>query len=223
MSPLSLLLMPFRTSPISRLRDKSSLSIDDDIYQYYSNFPPIYALELRKEREEPEHEFVILKMDDMITYYCIERRPSKGTNIKSKLRGCRAEDTITPLNDEDYKRVCRLTDSKITQFFWDEPEPDLYTVLAFCNAIRKDPDSEKFTLAQFNCFFFARTLTLLIARHFLLRQYCRIHKSPRNDVSSLLGPEIDAIVDEAMNSTFSWDSLISISIVFDSDVRMILL
>jgi len=134
MSPLSLLLMPFRTSPISRLRDKSSLSIDDDIYQYYSNFPPIYALELRKEREEPEHEFVILKMDDMITYYCIERRPSKGTNIKSKLRGCRAvtslrqasqhktQSPIDPTDTSQVVRVMRTRPSRSRQALKDAPK-----------------------------------------------------------------------------------------------------
>ena len=47
--------------------------------------------------------------------------------------------------------VPELTDCKITQAFGGEPKPDLYTVFAFCNAIRKDSDAEKYTLAQFNC------------------------------------------------------------------------
>jgi len=84
--------------------------------------------------------------------------------------------------------------------FRGEPKPDLHTVLDYCNAIRKDPDTKKYTLAQFNCYFFARTLTILITRHFLLRLLCyRIHKSPKNDFGSLPGPEIDAIVDDVMD------------------------
>ncbi|KAF8347611.1 hypothetical protein F5887DRAFT_1157728 [Amanita rubescens] len=175
------------------------------------------TLELRKEREEPEHEFVILRTLDLDTHYRIERRPLEGTNFNSKLNGCKAEDTITPLDDQDYHKVSKLTNCKIIQDFF-EPMPDLYTVFAICDAIRKDPNAEKYTLAQFNCYFFARTLTLLIARHFLLRQYCRIHKSPRNDFGSLPGSEIDAIMDEAMNKMPTRVPWIGI-ILFDSDIR----
>ena len=223
MSLLSLLQVPFRSSSRSRSRDKSSFPIDDNIYGRYSNNLSIDTLELRKERGEPEHEFVILQMADMNTYYRIERRPSEGTNINSKLHGCKAEDTITPLDGQDYRSVCDLTDCKITQVFWGEPKPDFHTVFAFCNAIHKDSDAEKYTLAQFNCYFFARTLTLLISRYFLLRLSCRLHKSPISDFDSLPGHVLDDTVDKAMNNADSWDFLISIYIVFDSDVRMMLL
>ncbi|KAF8344503.1 hypothetical protein F5887DRAFT_262832 [Amanita rubescens] len=218
MSVLPLLLVPFRSLSSSppHSRYMSSLPIDDNIFGHYSNNLSIDTLDLRKERKEPEHEFVILKMAD--TYYRVERRPSEGTGFNSKLHGCKAEDTITPLNSQAYRKVCGLTDCKIAQVFWGEPKPDLHTVFAFCNAIHKDSDAEKYTLAQFNCYFFARTLTLLISRHFLTGLYCRIGK-PRNDFSSLPGPEIDAIMDDAMNSTLSLDFLASIHIVFDSDTK----
>ena len=212
-SALSLLSMPLRSSSTSH---SSSRPIDDGIYRYYPNVP-ISRLVLRKEREELGHEFVILKMADMNTYYRIERRPSKGANINSKLRGCKAKDTITRLDDQDYERVCRHSDPKITQLFR-EPYPDLHTVFAFCNVIRRGPDINRYTLTKFNCYFFARTLTLLITRDSLVRQY-RAYISPRN-FDSLSGPEIDAIVDQVkMPTRVPRMSLIR----FDSKVRMILL
>ncbi|KAF8344770.1 hypothetical protein F5887DRAFT_969783, partial [Amanita rubescens] len=191
MPAFSILSMASRSSSSPQSRDMSSLPIDDDIYQRYANHP-IISLELWKEREEPEHEFVVLKVDDVKrNYYRIERRPLKGANVNSKLRGCKAEDTITSLHERDY-----FTKEK-------ERKPDLHTFFAFCNAIRKDPDTEKYTLAQFNCYFFARTLALLIIRHFLQRLYCaRI--SLRNNFDGLTGVQIDAKVDEAMNKTRLW-------------------
>ena len=178
-------------------RDKSSRPIDDDIYRCYSN-TPIFKLVLGKEREEPGHEFIILKMFNLsLGYYRVERRPSEGTSIKSMLNGCEAEDTITPLDENKYKKVEACTDNKIVVLFRHDPMPDLHTIFAICNAIRKDPDAEKYTLTHFNCYFFARTLTLLITRQFLLRLSCRIHKSPRNNFGSLSEPEIDAIVNQA--------------------------
>jgi len=155
------------------------------------------------EKEEPEHEFVILHMtadSPGATHYLIERRPSEGTNINSKLRGCEAADTITPLDKSSLPSLHEASKKILQNFHGAEPKPDLYTVFDICNAIRMDPDSEQYTLAEFNCYFFARTLTLLIARHSFLRQYCRIHRPPRNDFGSLPGPEIDAILSEATNS-----------------------
>jgi hypothetical protein len=202
MAPLSLLTMPFRSSSTTRSRDEFTLPIDDGIYQCTPNLS-FDHLELWKEKEEPEHEFVILHMtadSPGATHYLIERRPSEGTNINSKLRGCEAADTITPLDKSSLPSLHEASKKILQNFHGAEPKPDLYTVFDICNAIRMDPDSEQYTLAEFNCYFFARTLTLLIARHSFLRQYCRIHRPPRNDFGSLPGPEIDAILSEATNS-----------------------
>lgn len=212
--------MPFRSSSTPRApRNKSSLPIDDDIYQ---RNPNVYVLSLRfmKEREDPEHEFLILRTD-YDDFYRIERRPSKGSTINSKLLGCKAEDTVTHLNGRECTRVSRVTSCRLNLHFCGEPKPDLHTVFDYCNAIRKDPDSKKYTLAQFNCYFFARTLTVLITRHILLRRLCcRIHKSPKNDFGSLPGPEIDAILDEVMDKMLPRGHWLTV-ILFDFTVRMI--
>jgi len=192
------------SSSTTRPRDGSSIPIDDDIYECYPNLS-FDRLELWKANEEPaRHEFVILHMtadSPGAKQYRIERRPSEGANITSKLGGCGAEDTITPNLNQSGPPLCLEANKKIDlHFHRAEPKPDLYTVFAICNAIRMDPESEQYTLREFNCYFFARTLTLLIARHFFLHQYCRIHKPPRNDLGSLPGPEIDDILIEATNS-----------------------
>jgi hypothetical protein len=142
------LVLSMPSSNLSRSRNKSSRPIDDDIKKHYSNNNfSIDVLRLWKETEEPEHEFIILITNDDRDVYRIERRPSKGTNIRSKLHGCKAEDTITHLDDQGWERVRRHADRNVTQYF-SEPMPDLYTVFAFCNAIRRDPDTEKYTVAE---------------------------------------------------------------------------
>jgi len=174
--------------------DSSSCRIDDKIYGHYPN-TNIDWLELRKEREEPQHEFIILRTNN--DFYRIERRPPKGANIPSKLHGIKAEDTIIHLNHQDYEKVWESADIKIIVAFYHDLKPGLHSLFSLCDAIRVDPDAEKYTLAQFNCYFFARTLILLLTRHFLIRQYCN-QGLPRNDFANLSGPDINVIVDQVM-------------------------
>ena len=193
--------MASRSSSHPHSCDKSTLLIDDDIRTSFSKNLSIDALELRKEREEPQHEFIVLKMPNKEgTYYLMERRPSKGTSIESMWRGCKTDDTITRLERDHLQRIGEKTDWQILVDFPTNRKPDLFTVFTICDAIRKDPDADKYTLLEFNCYFFARTLTSLIIRHFLLRQYCRIHKSPRKDFGDFPGSVIDAIGDKAYNT-----------------------
>jgi hypothetical protein len=204
--------------------DRSPLLIKDDINRHTFSVRSIYSLELRKEREEPaRHEFIILEMTDMRTRFRIERRPSEGTNFNAKSKGCEARDTLTPLDTQDYESLCRLTDRKINLCFTGRTQsPDLTTVFAFCNVIREDPDAKIYSWPQFNCYFLARTLTLLLARHFLLHQYYLIHRLTIYDFDSLPGPKIDAILDEAMKKMPTWERPIDFALVH-SKVRMILL
>lgn len=171
-------------------------TIDHDIDRCYSDHP-IFSLELWKERQEPGHEFVLIRTADTHRYYRIERRPSDAADFRSMLVGCKANDTITPLDDRDYERVCKLMDRKIILVFTGKPNPGLHTVLAYCNVIRAERDSRRYTLAQYNCYFFARTIILLITRYSFLCQYC-VHISLRNDFGSLPGPENDVIMDQAV-------------------------
>jgi hypothetical protein len=183
----------FRASSSTHSKNSSSSRIDDKIYGHYSN-TNIDWLELRKEREEPQHEFIILRTSN--DFYRIERRPPKGSNIPAKLRGITAEDTIIHLNHQEYEKLWESADIKIIVAFY-HLKPGLHSLFALCDAIRVDPDAEKYTLAQFNCYFFARALILLTTRHFLIRQYCN-QGLPRKDFANLSGSEINVIVDQVM-------------------------
>ena len=205
--------MAFRSLFNPHSHDKSTLLIDDDIRLSFSKNLAIDALELRKERGEPQHEFIVLTMER--TRYLMERRPSKGTSLGSVVSGCKTEDTITRLEWDHLQIIERKTYPPILASFPTNQKPDLFTVFAICDAIRKDPDSNKYTLLEYNCYFFARTLTLLLIRYFLLRQYCRIHKSPGQDFRDFPGPAIDVIGDKAA-SCWPWGPI-------QFTVRMILL
>lgn len=160
-------------------------------------------IELRQQKDEPKHEFVLVALQRTKHAYdlCrIERRPLKGANIDSKVFGCKAEDTIAPVDDDDLSDIATRTVRKVKVEFKSDPRPELYTIFSICDTIGKDPNAKKYTLMQFNCYFFARTITLLLTRHFLLRQFC-LHVSPRDDCNfgSLQEAEIDDIVAQVMN------------------------
>ena len=177
-----------------RERDRSSVPLDDNIHRHFPNNDSINRLELRREIKPPHHEFVVLRMNG---WYRIERRPTILAGIKSMWRGCPTEDTITFINWRESHEP--LADLLFSVVFEHDPKPGLHTAFAISNAILKDPDAQKYTLKEFNCYFFARTLSLLIFRHFLVRQYCRIQKSPRHDFGNFPEPAIGAIVDQAIS------------------------
>ena len=179
-----------------RERDRSSVPLDDNIHRRFSNNDSINCLELWHERKPPHHEFVVLRM---ISCYRIERRPTILAGIKSMWRGCPTEDTITFIGDGDWGGIHEQAYRLFSVNFRHDPKPGLHTAFTICNAILEDPDAQKYTLKEFNCYFFARTLSLLIFRHFLIRQYCRIQKSPRNDFGNFPEPAIDAIADKAIS------------------------
>ena len=189
--------MSLSLSSRPRERDGSSVPLDDNIHRHFSKNESISHLELWQEVDPPKHEFVVLTTGFACRSYRIERRPTIVAGINSMWRGCPTEDTITPFNwwESDYKSWNSLFWVK----FEHDPKPDLHTAFAICNAILKDPDAQKYTLREFNCYFFARTLTLLIFRHFLVRQYCRIQKSPRHDFGNFPEPAICAIADQAIS------------------------
>lgn len=159
----------------SWFEDISPVLIDDNIF---TNWPPaqqghttIRKLELRKERDHFKHEFVAIYPDDLgQRVHRIDRRPLGGPTAEAIFaKGCDAEDSITPVMDEELAIIQRDTDCKIEVEFHFNPKPDLYTVLVICDTIRKDPQTKKYTLQQFNCYFVARAIMTLITRNYLLQ------------------------------------------------------
>ena len=102
-------------------------------------------------------------------------------------------DTITLVPRENVKLLLGRTDSLVDVSFRSDPKPDLYTILVVCDAICKNPETNKYTLWQYNCFFFARTILLLVTRHYLLR-HSPIPISVRNSIGRLQETAINEMV-----------------------------
>lgn len=215
--------MSSSSSGPTRSRNKSSFLINDRTTHMYISNSAIYRFEVWKERDAPaNHEFVVIRMENLAnhSYYRIERRPSNEiVNLIDKVRGCGAEDTITPLSERGYASLPRFADCFICIRYRDPAAPRLQTIFDICKLIHKDRDAEKYTLTKYNCYFFARTLTLLIARYFLVRHYCVLNKSPRNKFCDSGGRHIDTFLDGVIPTRDPW---IRIKFFDNSSVRMIL-
>ncbi|KAF8337185.1 hypothetical protein F5887DRAFT_1199456 [Amanita rubescens] len=139
----------------------------------------IRRIELRKERERFKHEFVLVFLDQGGNYR-IDRRPLGGRNPELLLpEGIEAEDTVNVVDDDDLEGIHRETDVEVVLKF-NESKPDMYTVIAICAAVHMDPETAKYTLQYYNCFFLARTIIALTARYCLL-QGCSANKGLRWD------------------------------------------
>ena len=143
---------------------------DGEIFDWYRRQPhtTISKLELRKEKDHFKHEYIVAYLDNGWIHR-IERRPVKGANTETVSReGCEAEDSLTPVSDADLAAIHSESDAEITLEFGSN-KPDLYNVIAVVVAIRLDPQTEKYTLQQYNCYFVARSIIALVTRHCLLQ------------------------------------------------------
>ncbi|KAK2464818.1 hypothetical protein APHAL10511_003236 [Amanita phalloides] len=144
--------------------------IDGEIFDWYRRQPytTISKLELRKERDHFKHEYVIIYLDNG-WYYRIERRPILRSNMEAISKdGCEADDSVTPITDADLAVIRSETDAEITLEFKSN-KPDLYNAVAVAVAIHLDPQTKNYTLQQYNCYFVARSIIALVARHCLLQ------------------------------------------------------
>ncbi|KAK2462533.1 hypothetical protein APHAL10511_005503 [Amanita phalloides] len=140
------------------------------IFDWYRRQPctTINKLELRKERDHFKHEYIVIYLDNG-WYHRIERRPIRGANTETiSKEGCEAEDSLTPVSDEDLEVIRSEADAEITLEFHSN-KPDLYNVIAIAIAIHLDPQTRNYTLQQYNCYFVARSIIALVIRHYLLR------------------------------------------------------
>ncbi|KAF8340049.1 hypothetical protein F5887DRAFT_1284382 [Amanita rubescens] len=143
--------------------------------EMYAKRTTISKLELRKERDHFKHEFIVIYLDNG-WFHRIERRPIRGPNLGPiSKEGCEAEDSLTPVDDAGLKKIRSETDIKITLEFGSN-KPDLYNVIAVAVAIYLDPRTKNYTLQQYNCYFVARSIIVLVTRH------CLLQPSPTNDL-----------------------------------------
>ena len=151
------------------------------IFDWYRAQPHanVCRIELRKERENFKHEFILVFMDSG-RIYRIERRPLGGVNPDAiLLKGAEAEDAVTVVGYDGLEVIHLETDAEIILSF-NESKPDLYAIIAICVAIHLDPETTNYTLEHYNCYFLARTIIALISRYCLL-QACSADKGLRWD------------------------------------------
>ena len=151
------------------------------IFDWYKaqSHTTIRRIELRKERERFKHEFVLVFLDQGGNYR-IDRRPLGGRNPELLLpEGIEAEDTVNVVDDDDLEAIHAETDVEVVLKF-NESKPDMYTVIAICAAVHMDPETAKYTLQLYNCYFLARTIITLTARYCLL-QGCSANEGLRWD------------------------------------------
>ncbi len=189
-------ILPSSSSSTSALFS-SSRRVDNYLFDWRSKqrYITVRSISLRQEKVAPRHEFVLVELER--AHYRIERRAVEGANFNSILKGCAAKDTITLVPREKVKPLLAKTDSMVEVSFHSDRRPDLYVILAVCDAIYKDSETNKYSLWQFNCYFFARTILLLVTRHYLLR-HSPIPISARSSIGSLQETEINEMVAKAM-------------------------
>ncbi|KAF8637536.1 hypothetical protein AX17_002762 [Amanita inopinata Kibby_2008] len=135
----------------------------------------ICKLELRKERENFRHEFVVVYLEGG-DIYRIDRRPLGGGNADTiSSNGCEAEDSILFVNKKEYEAIRSNTDTEVTLGIGTGKKLDLYAVIAICVSVRMDPQAKSYTLQLYNCYFLARTIVTLMVRHFLLQTHVSRH------------------------------------------------
>jgi len=148
---------------------------DGVIFDWYreEEYTTISKLELRKERDNYKHEYIVIYLDNGWVHR-IDRRPIRGANFEPiSKEGCEAEDCLTPVSDADLNVIRSETDAEITLEFGSN-KPDLYSVIAVAVAIHLDPRTKNYTLQQYNCYFVARSIITLVTRH------CLLQSSPTN-------------------------------------------
>ena len=136
------------------------------IFDWYRELPnpAIDRLELRKEKDRFQHEFIVVRLGDGHVYR-FDRRPVPGVQTDAiSPNGCEAEDSVSPVNDIQYAMMNLTSSARIVLEFSDK-KPDLYLIIATCVAIQMDAESKHYTLQKFNCYFLARTTVILIVRH----------------------------------------------------------
>ncbi|KAK2464815.1 hypothetical protein APHAL10511_003233 [Amanita phalloides] len=157
-------------SRLSSSRDMAPIRIacrdwtDGEIFDWYRRQPhtTISKLELRKERDQFKHEYIVIYLENG-WYHRIERRPIHRNVEAVSEKGCEAEDSLTPVSDADLAVIRSETDAEFILEFKSN-KPDLYNVIAVAVAIHLDDQTKNYTLQQYNCYFVARSIIALVTR-----------------------------------------------------------
>jgi hypothetical protein len=120
----------------------------------------ITRIELRKEFDSFQHEYVLIIFND--GYTCrIDRRPHPNVPIDSLMRkGCQAIDTI-----EEILQTSTNPSQCVVRLDFDQDGLDITIIVLILFAIKHDHAAQRYTLQKFNCYFMAWTILLLVSRY----------------------------------------------------------
>jgi hypothetical protein len=125
------------------------------------NTSVIKGIELRKEYDPFQHEYILLILQDDC-FLRIDRRPKPDVPIDSLMRrGSPAVDTIQEVaSRDDLAESRRIIDIR----FGPEAHFNIYDLLYICYSVHLDEEARYYTLQRYNCYFLSWTIALLVLR-----------------------------------------------------------
>lgn len=156
---------PQERDPRQMLLTADSFHSDADaVNRWYCslNGTKIRGIEVRKERDKFRHEFVLIHVIDGRSYR-FERRPDmdKATTIRSIVKGCKSEDSITPITYNEYTQLQQNTDL-VQQVQFEDPKPDVAAAVLMGVYLLRNRSTMKYSMVDHNCYFFARCISNFI-------------------------------------------------------------
>ncbi|KAF8711735.1 hypothetical protein RHS03_01674, partial [Rhizoctonia solani] len=145
------------------------LAPGDKITDWYNNHRArFHTVQYRKERTSIGHEFILALLEGEgghITSYCrVERTGDPEHRLKSIcFDGTMAEDYIHIIPSDNHE-TAGLKNSDIVAEIVFNSAYDLKDLLAVCYGISKHKRARKYTLQQYNCYFFSWTIILALTR-----------------------------------------------------------
>jgi hypothetical protein len=152
----------------------------------------VKGLQLRKEHDAFEHEYLLVVLTDG-SIYRIDRRPDPTLSIDTLMRhGCNGVDTLQEVASFD---ELRPSSDPVVQIECEEAKADFIIVLLGCFAIAQDETARRYSIQRFNCYFFAWTNILLFLRSLLGNswQHLLLKSAMRNIGRGLLDTMIQMI------------------------------
>ncbi|CAE6460437.1 unnamed protein product [Rhizoctonia solani] len=158
----------------------ASLAVSRSTRNFYRRlvFPDIYdswfkgkeswkieEIQHRKEFDRPFfHEFVLVRFDDG-SCYRFDRRPDPKQPMDAlRSVGSEAHDTVELVIDIESPPHAR-SECIAALDFKDHCVAGLSLILAVCSAISRDREAYRYTLREFNCYFFSWTIIAAVARY----------------------------------------------------------
>jgi hypothetical protein len=121
----------------------------------------IQRLELRKEHDPFQHEYVLITLLDGAMFR-LDRRPDPGVPVDTLMRkGCRAFDTLDEVVEGDELEPWHCV---VDMHLHEDNQIDILRILEICYEVHSDVETRRYTLQRYNCYFMAWTTLLVISR-----------------------------------------------------------